>query len=82
MGDGEAANSHREQLDRELDQLQVGLKQRNEANKPPPPPPEVIHHGGRRRKVDLSAAGTAIGTAFGPIGAAIGGIVGSLFSRR
>lgn len=40
MGDGDASNSFRERLERELDELQFSLKQRNEANKPPPPPPE------------------------------------------
>lgn len=37
MGDGDISNGFREKLERDLDNMQAALKQRNEANKPPPP---------------------------------------------
>lgn len=38
MGDGSISNGSREKLERDLDNLQSGLKRKNESNKPPPPP--------------------------------------------
>lgn len=39
MGDDGLSDGFREKLERELDELQLSLKRRNEANKPPTPPP-------------------------------------------
>lgn len=37
MGDGDISNSFREKLERDMDNMQASLKQKNEANKPPAP---------------------------------------------
>lgn len=39
LGDDQQSNSFRINLERDLDNMQINLKQVNEKNKPPPPPP-------------------------------------------
>lgn len=81
MGDGDISNGVREKLERELDELQASLKQRNEANKPPPPPPPQ-EQGGRpkRDKNGMIIAGAQIGGSVGgPVGALVGGVLGKIF---
>lgn len=66
MGDGLISNGFREKLERDLDNLQSGLKRKNESNKPttPRPPPQVESGVGRflefiGRAIDNVAKGLA-----------------------
>lgn len=75
MGDGDISNSFREKLERDIDGLQVTLKQANEKNKP-------VQHFTDQSSNDPSGTiiGAAVGGAVGgPVGAVVGGIVGGLF---
>ncbi|XP_055309313.1 atlastin-like [Sitodiplosis mosellana] len=64
MGDGDISNVFREKLERDLDNMQAALKQRNEANKPPPPPK-------KKRKGWKKVVGAVVNAAAHVAGAAI-----------
>lgn len=65
MGDASISNSFRESLERNLDSLQISLKQRNEANKPPPPPPPKSDGRGSWHREDYLNAGVQLLTIVG-----------------
>lgn len=75
IGDGEVSNTFRERLERELDDLQFSLKQRNEVNKPPEPEPEPaqIKHKKKKNKIGLFIAQGLVSLINGFSGASGGG---------
>lgn len=64
MGNGDISNSLREKLERDMDNMQTALKQRNEANKPPPPKP-------KKKKGWKRVVGAVVSAATNVAGAAI-----------
>lgn len=63
MGDDTITNNFRERLERDLDGFQIGLKSKNEANKPPPPPPPPQRRERRRNGDKILDAAVSIGSA-------------------